>query len=102
MSHKSSRRQLTDLRLVERWLKREVKLIECLDERKARQACFHGNVWLNRGTHFYFEDGIKKLSLGPILFGCFLGQLIQALRHSGHLQAFRNALQGLLPVVVLT
>src|SRR6266568_1182155 len=51
MSHKPSRRQFTDLRLIERWLKGEVKLLERLDERKASQAGFHGHIPLNTGTH---------------------------------------------------
>src|SRR2546423_3165182 len=100
MSHEPSRRQFTDLHLIERWLKREVKLIECLDERKARQACFHGHISLHTGTYLYIEDAVQKLYIGPTLFGCFLGQLIQALWHACQLQAFQNRLQVLIAVLV--
>jgi len=79
MSHKASRRQFTDLRRISRWLKGEVELIECLDERKARQACFHGHISLHTRTHLNVKDPIEKLHVGPTLFGRFFGQLIQAL-----------------------
>src|SRR5436190_14149310 len=100
MSHKPSRRQFTDLRLIERWLKGEVKLIERLDERKTSQACFHGHISLHTSAHFDVQDAIEKLHVGPTLLGCFLGELIQALRYACQLQAFQNRLQVLIAVFV--
>jgi hypothetical protein len=61
MRHEPRRRQFTDLRLVERWLKGEVKLFERLGERKASQAGFHGHIPLHTGTHLDIEDAIQKL-----------------------------------------
>jgi len=82
MSHKASRRQFTDVRLIECWLKGEVKLIERLHERKASQACFHGHIPLHTGAHFHVEHPIEKLHIGPTLFGGFFGELIQTLGYS--------------------
>jgi hypothetical protein len=89
VSHKPSRRQFTDLRLIERWLKGEVKLLERFDKRKASQACFHGHIPLHTGTHLDVEHAIQKLHIGPTLFGCFLGELIQALWYT-HQRAPRS------------
>src|SRR6266702_5064597 len=100
MSHKPSRRQFTDLRLIEGWLKGEVKLLERLDERKTSQACFHGHISFHTSAHFDVEHAIQKLHIGPTLFGCFLGELIQALWHSCQFQAFQDRLQVLIAVIV--
>ena len=82
MSHKPSRRQFTDLRLVEGWLKGEVKLRERLGERKASLAGFHGHIPLHTGTHLDIQDAIQKLHVGPTLLSRFLGELVQALWHA--------------------
>jgi hypothetical protein len=58
MSHEACRCQFSDLHLVERWLKGEVKLIERLDEREASQARFHGHIPFHAGTHFYVKHTI--------------------------------------------
>jgi hypothetical protein len=100
MSHKPSRRQLTDLCLIKGWLKGEVKLIERLDERKTGQACFHGHISLHTSAHFDVEDAIQKLHVGPTFPGCFLGELIQALGYSCQLQAFQDRLHVLIAVLV--
>src|SRR5260370_28251765 len=52
MSHKAGCCQFADLCLIEGWLKREVELIKRLDEREARQACFHGHIPFHTGAHF--------------------------------------------------
>src|SRR5947209_5233685 len=100
MSHKPCRRQFTELRLIERWLKGEVKLLERLDERKAGQTCFHGHIALHTGAYFDVEHAIQKLDIGPTLFGGFFGELIQTLWHTHQLQTFQNCLQVLIAVLV--
>lgn len=100
MSHKPSCRQFPDLRLIEGWLKGEVKLLERLDERKVSQAGFHGHIPLHTGTHLDVEDPIQKLHVGPTLFGGLLGELIEALWYSCELQAFQNGLQVLIAMLV--
>src|SRR5947199_8456419 len=100
MSHKPCCRQFADLCRISRWLKGEVKLLKCLDERKASQACFHGHIPLHTSTHLNVEDAIQKLHIGPTLFGCFLSELIQALWHTHQLQTFQNRLQVLIAVSV--
>ena len=100
MSHKACRRQFTDLRFIERWLKGAVELIERFDERKASQAGFHDHISLHAGAHLDVEHAIQKLHIGPTLFGSFLGELIQTLWYACQFQAFQNSLQVLIAVLV--
>lgn len=55
VGYKPGRSQLADLGLVEGWLEEEIKLLQGFDERKARQASFHGHVSFGAGAHLAFQ-----------------------------------------------